>query len=609
MKCEPTFSNKRSRSLKTNYIRNNSLIFIEMGMKARGTMAILFMSAIAFTFFFIIGYYLHWSWILIVVLSLGGLFIQYLLSPIIIGWVYRIDWVDLDAFNISHPHLVGFIDSIAAKYNIKTPRFGIIHDGNPNAFCYGWTKNSARLIITDGILELLDKEEQKAVVGHELGHIVHNDFVVMTFVSAIPIVFYTISQILFRVRVSSDSDNAGVEAGRMALAALAYLFYIVGYLASLFISRVREYYADEFSAEETGNPNALSSALVKIAYGLLPVEEPNAQRGNRAASQQNRSVLSTAVRSVRGLGIFDPGSANAFISTSIDKSNRISNDRIVRAAAWDLHNPWARYYELFSTHPLPAKRIKELSYYGYVKLKVPPTINLSPTEEVVKQQVGGSSLWGHFFMDILMQLLPKILFYGSLIFGISLLVISYFTDYQDTVRIFKIIGVAFFLAGLGQMIQNSMKYNSKFIKQNVDDLIGNVKVSPIRPQPAIIDGKIIGRGIPGLFYSEDLMLRDDHGIVLIDYNFGISIVNFLFAILKTGKLIGHNIRVYGWFRRGPGAYIQIKRIEDLDTGKTYRNYLDVFNKFLAFILMIIGAIILVFAFGVLDFSQIISVVF
>ena len=148
-----------------------------------------------------------------------------------------------------------------------------------------------------------------------------------------------------------------------------------------------------------------------------------------------------------------------------------------RAAAWDLHNPWARYYELFSTHPLPAKRIKELSYYGYVKLKVPPTINLSPTEEVVKQQVGGSSLWGHFFVDILMQLLPKIMFYGSLIFGISLLAVSYFTDYQVTVRIFKIIGVAFFLAGLGQMIQNSMKYNSKFIKQNVDALLEMLKVS------------------------------------------------------------------------------------------------------------------------------------
>ena len=136
---------------------------------------------------------------------------------------------------ISHPYLVGFIDSIAAKYNIKTPRFGIIHDGNPNAFCYGWTKNSARLIITDGILELLDKEEQKAVVGHELGHIVHNDFVVMTFVSAIPIVFYTISQILFRVRVSSDSDNAGIEAGRMALALWHICFIVVIWLRCLFL--------------------------------------------------------------------------------------------------------------------------------------------------------------------------------------------------------------------------------------------------------------------------------------------------------------------------------------------------------------------------------------
>jgi heat shock protein HtpX len=143
------------------------------------------------------------------------------------------------------------------------------------------------------------------------------------------------------------------------------------------------------------------------------------------------------------------------------------------------------------------------------------------------------------------------------------------------------------------------KYNKNFIPQDVDDLIGNIKVSPIRPQPAIIDGKIIGRGIPGLFYSEDLMLRDKKGIILIDYNFGISLVNFLFGILKTGRLIGHNIRVYGWFRRGPGPRIQVMRIEDLDEGKNYRNFLHVVYQLLAYALFGIGIVLLLVGFSII----------
>ncbi len=560
-----------------------------MGMRIRSTFTISILGLMFFTLFYIIGLYMDWQWYIVVFLSIGGILLQYLISPFIIQWVFAIDWLSYEELAVNYPHLSNFVLEISQKYKINTPRFGIIHDGNPNAFCFGWTKNSARLIITDGILQLLDREEQKAVVAHEMGHIVHNDFVVMTLVSAIPVVFYTIFNILIRIRVgSSGRDSGKAEIIKYAIAILAYVFYIIGYLLSLLISRIREYYADEFSAQETKNPNALSTALVKIAYGLLPKKDPT--------NGSNVSKTSVQVLSVKSLGIFDPSSAAGFIASSMSESNKIENERIVKAAAWDLHNPWAKYFELFSTHPLPAKRIKELSYYGYSTLKVTPTIDLTQTEKVVKEQVGGS-LWGHFFVDVIIQILPKLVFFGALILGFVYLGLAFFAERNVPFLIILIIGSAFLLSGFAQLVQNSMKYNTKFIPQTVDDLIGNVKVSPIRPQPAIIDGTIIGRGVPGLFYSEDLMLKDDHGIVLIDYNFGIGLVNFLFGILKTGKLIGHRIRVYGWFRRGPGPRIQIKRIEDLDVGNSYRNFLDVFYQILAFLLIFIGAVILLFGLG------------
>ncbi|GAH36118.1 unnamed protein product, partial [marine sediment metagenome] len=57
---------------------------------------------------------------------------------------------------------------------------GLIDDGNPNAFTFGHHKNNARVVITSGILQHLNKKEQASVVAHEMGHVVHSDFIIMT---------------------------------------------------------------------------------------------------------------------------------------------------------------------------------------------------------------------------------------------------------------------------------------------------------------------------------------------------------------------------------------------------------------------------------------------
>ena len=64
-------------------------------------------------------------------------------------------------------------ENTCSEQNMKYPNMGFINDGAPNAFTYGRTKNDARIVLTRGIFELLDEEEVKAVVAHELGHAVH----------------------------------------------------------------------------------------------------------------------------------------------------------------------------------------------------------------------------------------------------------------------------------------------------------------------------------------------------------------------------------------------------------------------------------------------------
>lgn len=101
-------------------------------------------------------------------LTIGIILLQYLIGPVIVNWIYNINWIPYEEFQRNYPHLAEAVDKVIAVKGIKTPRMGIIPDLNPNAFTFGWTKNSARVVITQGILEYLNEDEQKAVVAHEL---------------------------------------------------------------------------------------------------------------------------------------------------------------------------------------------------------------------------------------------------------------------------------------------------------------------------------------------------------------------------------------------------------------------------------------------------------
>ena len=155
------------------------------------------------------------------------------------------------------------IDKECVKHGVKFPKFAVIDDGAPNAFTYGRTKKDARIVVTRGIFELLNEDEVKAVVAHEMGHIVHLDMLVMTAVQIVPLVLYAIYEAFARNNRGDRDNNKAAIIGY-----IAYLLYIVSQYIILWLSRTREYYADEFSVTETENPNSLAEALVKVGFGL-----------------------------------------------------------------------------------------------------------------------------------------------------------------------------------------------------------------------------------------------------------------------------------------------------------------------------------------------------
>ncbi len=561
-----------------------------MGLKIASSLAITSLFALTYALVFIISiWFLPFSIVgllIMIAFTLVIVLIQYAISPYLVQWLYAIDWLSYNEYKARYPHLAESLDKVLSVNKIKMPRLGIVNDLNPNAFTFGHTKNNARVVLTTGILEFLNEDEQKAVLSHELGHVIHSDFILMTVVFAIPLVLLTIARwayytAVFSGRGSGDSKDRGAFViALFAVAVASYITYYFGYLISLFISRIREYYADEHAAEVLQNPNALSSGLVKIAYGLV---------ADHGVSYEERNRSKT--RALRGLGIFDPNTAKYFASGGLTPSGSYSNETIAAAAAWDLYNPWAKYYQLYSTHPLPAKRIQRLNQQCPIYGKK-PEIDLSQAKKI-KEAQAGKSMAGEFLTDLFFKYLPLIVFILFLIFTIVWAVI-YFTAFTLPIfnaisipQIFFIWGVGFYIIGFGFIAKTGFKYRSGFEPRTIVQLITNVKVSPIRGIPAIIEGEIIGKGVPGYWLSEDLYFKDKTGLLYIDYRFGLKIVDLFFALARANRLIGEKVRIIGWYRRGPNPYFQVHTIETM-YGKRFKNYVKPLTYILAVICFLIG---------------------
>ncbi|MCK4265785.1 MAG: M48 family metalloprotease, partial [Thermoplasmata archaeon] len=206
----------------------------------------------------------------IVFITVFFVLIQWAISPGIIRWSSKLHYLKPG----ENPFLESTVKELCQKSGVPMPRLAVSRDRSPNAFVFGRSKSSATLAVHVGLLEQLNKNEIRGVLAHEVGHLKHNDMVVMTIVSVVPLLAF----MLARSVLWSGGRNRG-SGYLMIAAAVGFAVYVISQLMILKLSRQREFYADTFSAVSTGDPHSLSSALAKITYGLsLSKEKPGAAR-------------------------------------------------------------------------------------------------------------------------------------------------------------------------------------------------------------------------------------------------------------------------------------------------------------------------------------------
>ncbi len=142
------------------------------------------------------------------------------ISDISLRWFNKLVFLDDAEFKSRFPAVHALVHEVADQYRFTAPRLGLIPDRNPTAFTYGLLRSNARIVVTDGIFEFLNEDEQRAVVAHELGHIVNRDFIVMTAAGTLVQILYQVYAASMRSSRSSSGDKKNGGQALVGLAAL-----------------------------------------------------------------------------------------------------------------------------------------------------------------------------------------------------------------------------------------------------------------------------------------------------------------------------------------------------------------------------------------------------
>lgn len=163
------------------------------------------------------------------------------------------------------PQLYDMVERLSAKAEIPMPKLFIIPTQSPNAFATGRDPEHATIAASKGILELLTPEELETVLAHELTHVKNRDTLTQAVAGTVAGAITYLGQIL-SLGLLFGPVNRDTRQGQNPLR-LLFLIVLAPLSASLIqlaISRTREYAADLGSAQITGNPTALASALQKL---------------------------------------------------------------------------------------------------------------------------------------------------------------------------------------------------------------------------------------------------------------------------------------------------------------------------------------------------------
>lgn len=203
--------------------------------------------------------------ILCAIFGFSGSLISLFLSKFMAKKAMRVQLIEQPR-NSDEQWLVSTVQDLAHKAGIKTPEIGIFPAPEANAFATGWNRNASLVAVSLGLLQRFDREEVRAVLAHEIGHVANGDMITLTLIQGVVNTF-----VMFFARIVGHTfdrvvlkNERGYGLGYWVATIVTEI--ILGFLATMIVmafSRYREFRADAAGAQLAGR-GAMIRALQRL---------------------------------------------------------------------------------------------------------------------------------------------------------------------------------------------------------------------------------------------------------------------------------------------------------------------------------------------------------
>ena len=225
-----------------------------------------------------------------------------------------------------NPTLYSIVQKVAQEAQIPMPKVGIVNSPQPNAFATGRGPGKAVVVATSSILQTLTPAELEAVIGHEIGHVVHRDVLTSSVAATIAgVISYIGNLAMFSLWFGGAGGGNNRNGGNpIALVAAIVLVPLGATFVRLGISRSLEYNADEYGAKLTQNPSALVSALQKIS---AKVQTRGISRGSNPSSAPSPATASLwIVNPFRGSTMLELFSTHPSLQHRVERLRKVAQE-------------------------------------------------------------------------------------------------------------------------------------------------------------------------------------------------------------------------------------------------------------------------------------------
>lgn len=264
------------------------------------------------------------------------------------------------------------------------------------------------------------------------------------------------------------------------------------------------------------------------------------------------------------LGIMGFKSAKA--AGLVAKTTNMEPAKVARVLLYDLLSPWAKLAGLVATHPLIGTRLQRLDRVA-VEIGQAPLFNMD--QLVAEHAAEKPRIWSAFYANAAIYYLPVVL-----IIVLPVIILVAAAVVVPTASLSELVGVYILLLAFAQLVRVVHMFPSVDAlakPTTMLELMSDLYASPAKGTAVNVEGQLMGRGVPGFVFSEDVMLQDSTGFMYLDYQSGIPIIgNIVFAWKKVQLLLGKNAHAQGWFFRSNSQYIALANLEV--EGKVFKSY-------------------------------------